>query len=200
VLDQEKADPARERLIKAGAALFAEHGFKGASVRQICASADTSINMIHHHFKSKQGLLDAVIDQFSSNVFATPARIMDFDPKSREDFFSRLELLFATTFEAFIEHRDTLAVVVRENGNPPAFLSYIQKLQKFLENAKSLGFVRPELDTEMITGFMLDRLLNQILHGNWIKNVYGETVVADQRKKREWLEANLSVFVSGISA
>jgi len=180
--------------------MFATQGFGGASVRQICASADTSANMIHHHFKSKQGLLDAVIDQFSSGVFATPARIMDFEPKSKEDFVSRLELLFATTFEAFIEHSDTLAVVVREHGTPPAFLSYIQKLQNFLQRSKTLGFVRPELDTEMITGFMLDRLLNQVLHGSWIKDVYGDTVVTDQRKRQEWLQANLSVFVNGISA
>ena len=81
-----------DRLLSSGAHLIAEKGFDGASVREICAHAETSINMIHHYFGNKQGLCDAIVGQFSSGVFAVPMRLFDKEPRSKDDFLSRIEL------------------------------------------------------------------------------------------------------------
>ena len=77
-----------------GALVFAEKGFDGGSVREICKHASTSINMVHHYFGSKAGLLDAIVEQFSSQVFAVPMRLLETPPKSGDDFGSRIEMLF----------------------------------------------------------------------------------------------------------
>ena len=43
--------------------MFAEHGFNGTSVRQIIAAAGVNLAAVHYHFRSKEGLLEAVIER-----------------------------------------------------------------------------------------------------------------------------------------
>ncbi len=51
----------KESLLEAAEALFAEHGFAGASLRAITARADANVAAAHYHFGSKEGLLRAVV-------------------------------------------------------------------------------------------------------------------------------------------
>jgi TetR/AcrR family transcriptional regulator, regulator of cefoperazone and chloramphenicol sensitivity len=50
----------RQRLIAAGARLFAERGFKKVTVRQICKAADANIAAVNYHFRNKLGLYTEV--------------------------------------------------------------------------------------------------------------------------------------------
>ena len=188
----------RSRLLTSGAHLIAEKGFDGVSVREICAHADTSMNMIHYYFGSKQGLLDAIVEQFSSGVFAIPLRLLEKDPRSQEDFLSRIEMLFESTLDAYIEHRSVLMVVVREQADPEALPEYMARFASFLDRAKEMGFVREEVDSEMITGFLLDRILNQVQLAPWIKRNYGTDLLSDPEYKQRWCRSNLDVFMNGI--
>lgn len=193
-------EPTRARLLESGARLIAEKGFDGASVREICSDAATSINMIHHYFGSKQGLLDAIVEQFSSGVFVVPLRIIERDPRSAEDFISRMELLFEATLDAYIEHRAVFLVVVREQADPEALPEFMSRFADFLDRSKRLGFVRPEVDSEMITGFLLDRILNQVQLAPWIKRNYGLDLLTDTDYKQRWCRSNLDVFLNGVLA
>jgi AcrR family transcriptional regulator len=47
----------RDRLIRAAARLFAEHGFDGVSVRQIAAAAEANSALVGYYFRGKEGLL-----------------------------------------------------------------------------------------------------------------------------------------------
>ena len=190
---------ARDRLLTSGALLIAEKGFDGVSVREICSHAETSINMIHHYFGSKQGLLDAIVDQFSSGVFAVPMRVIDQAARSKEDFVTRIELLFESTLDAYIEHRSVLLVVIREQADPAALPEYMAGVTSFLEQAKQSGFVRAEIDPAMIAGFFLDRILNQVQLAPWIKRNYGTDILSDVEYKRQWCRSNLDVFLNGLA-
>lgn len=54
------AEAMRERILDAGEALFAEHGFDGVTIRQITRKADVDVALAHYYFGSKRGLFDAV--------------------------------------------------------------------------------------------------------------------------------------------
>jgi len=191
--------PTRERLLTSGTELIAEKGFNGVSVREICVHAETTVNMIHHFFGSKQGLLDAIVEQFSVGVFAVPMRLLEKDPRSKDDFLSRMEMLFESTLDAYIEHRSLLLVVLREQADPEALPEYMSRFTSFLERAKEKGFVRDEIDPEMITGFLLDRVLNQVQLAPWIKRNYGTDLLSDPDYKQRWCQSNLDVFINGIA-
>lgn len=48
--------PAAERILLAAMELFADHGYEGASIRQIAEAADVSPGLVMHHYGSKAGL------------------------------------------------------------------------------------------------------------------------------------------------
>ena len=57
----------RDAILDASTRLFAEHGFRDASVREICKLADVNIAAINYHFGNKAALYGNVV----SRAFAT---------------------------------------------------------------------------------------------------------------------------------
>lgn len=189
----------KERLLESGAKLFAEKGFAGVSVRKICADADTSTNMVHHYFGSKRGLLSAIAEQLNVKIFAIPIRLFQTMPASTEEFTSRMQLLFETTLEAYIEHRALFMVVVREETDTQGVLDYAKAFAEFLERAKREGFVREQLDSEMTTGAIIDRILNQVSFAPWVKRVYDVDIISDGDYRQRWCKSNIDLFLNGIA-
>ena len=70
----------RQRIVETSLHLFAEHGFKGVSVRDISAAAGVNVAAISYHFGSKQGLyhtiFEMVLDQDEA-VFAEQMASVD---------------------------------------------------------------------------------------------------------------------------
>ena len=58
----EKSAETRRRLLDAAIEIFAEKGFRGATIEQISRRAGTNIAAAHYHFGSKEGLYAAVFD------------------------------------------------------------------------------------------------------------------------------------------
>ena len=54
---------AKEKLLSAATALFADKGFAGASIRQLAEAAGVNSSLISYHFGGKEGLYEAVIIQ-----------------------------------------------------------------------------------------------------------------------------------------
>ena len=58
---QQRSIDTRERIIEAAAQEFAEHGFEGASTRNVATQAGVQHPLVVYHFKSKEGLWRAVL-------------------------------------------------------------------------------------------------------------------------------------------
>ena len=56
------ADPTRDRILAAAADLFSDRSFDGATTREIAARAGVTQPLLNYHFRSKQGLWQAVVD------------------------------------------------------------------------------------------------------------------------------------------
>jgi AcrR family transcriptional regulator len=52
----------RARLVEAAREVFAQHGFQGATVREICRRADANVAAVNYHFGSKDGLLSEALN------------------------------------------------------------------------------------------------------------------------------------------
>ena len=192
--------PVRDRLLASGTTLFAEKGFDGVSVREICKHAHTSINMIHHYFGNKEGLIREVVGQLNEDVLVVPMRLIERPARSKEDFQFRMEMLFDTTFEAYVEHRDVLVIAVREQADLPAIREYMARFEEFIGQAKEGGIVRQELDATMVSGAMLDRILSQVHNAPFIMKTFGIDVLTDREYQQRWCRANLDLFLYGFLA
>ncbi len=58
----------RDRLLEAGAELFAERGFRGASVRDLCNLAGANPGAVSYHFEGKRQLYRAVLRQAAERL------------------------------------------------------------------------------------------------------------------------------------
>jgi AcrR family transcriptional regulator len=58
---QESGEGTRAGLVRAAAAVFAERGFRDATVRDICRGAGANVAAVNYHFGGKRGLYDAVL-------------------------------------------------------------------------------------------------------------------------------------------
>lgn len=52
----------RSRLVEAAREVFSQHGFQGATVREICRRADANVAAVNYHFGSKDGLFAAALN------------------------------------------------------------------------------------------------------------------------------------------
>lgn len=63
--DEAGGPTTRERILAAAEAVFAESGFAGGTTRRIAETAGVPEGLIFHYFKSKRGLLDALLAERS---------------------------------------------------------------------------------------------------------------------------------------
>ncbi|SMP27320.1 TetR/AcrR family transcriptional regulator [Shimia sagamensis] len=188
----------KARLIDAGKTLFADRGYAGASVREICKMADASSTMIHHYFGTKEGLFNAIIDEFTAATFDVPLRLISKPPKTAEEMRLRLEMFISETFRALISQAPVFRILVRENRGVASGTRYHEGFAAYLSAAQVAGFVDAELEVQLITGLVLDRLGNQIMYAATMK-ADGKTVLNDEAYAEEWLAANTRVLLFGLA-
>ena len=74
----DRVSDAKERLIRAAEHLFARHGVHRTQMNEINARAgQRNPSAVHYHFGSREGLLNAIIEQHSAVVDAERARRLD---------------------------------------------------------------------------------------------------------------------------
>ena len=76
----------RADLIRASARLFRQHGFDGTTVRDIAAEAGMRSGSPFYHFKSKQEILAAVMEEGLTAGLAKTAPIIDSEVPPRDKF------------------------------------------------------------------------------------------------------------------
>lgn len=107
----------QDRVLAAAAAVFAEHGFHRASVRDVVAEARISLAGLYHYFPSKDVLLHEItiraFDSLLARLDAAPAEA----PRERLRTFVRNHLSF------FLARPHEMKVLVREWDSLPPGLA-----------------------------------------------------------------------------
>jgi AcrR family transcriptional regulator len=71
------ASSTREAILKGALACFSSLGYAGASMREIAEAADVTQGLLHYHFKSKEGLFDAVFEYCSRKSVGHRGELLD---------------------------------------------------------------------------------------------------------------------------
>ena len=196
----------RQAVIKSATTLFAERGFRGASIRDICEHAGASSNAVTYHFGSKEELYTTILTGFVSVQLDLAQRTLSTTPKTREEFVVRLELCFAQLLDAYLENREPLRILSREFEEllPRSDQSVLDDAVKvslviteFVRDAIPLGFVAADIDPSIVAGFLLDRLDNQARFADAHKKFFGVTTL-DKEYREEWIRATLRIVLFGI--
>lgn len=141
----------RERILKVALREFATKGLSGARVDTIAAKAKTSKHMVYYHFRSKEELYKAVLEQAYAGIRASEQAI-------DVDHMEPIDALRAIIRQSFDYHADNemfVRLVMNENihharyiterqiqGNKPI----IETLSRILERGKKSGCLRSDID------------------------------------------------------
>src|SRR4051812_15532563 len=98
-------DATGEALLNAAVECFARDGFDAATTKSVAERAGVSEGLIHRYFKSKDGLLLALMRRFLEDDAAHPV----FAPQAAQPMSAALPAFF----EAAFAHHDRLADAMR---------------------------------------------------------------------------------------
>ncbi len=165
-VSQARGKATRSTIIRAAAELFAEKGYKGASVREIMAKANTSMGSFYHHFKDKADLYLQIADEGNLAVRHFLRLVGNFDSDKP------LEERSLEFFEAYIDtidkYNSMVLLLISEKGSLPTDIKkmvgdelnvYLKNLEEGLTMAIKAGIVEPmnvRLASEAVLGMILN--------------------------------------------
>lgn len=94
--------------------LFAEKGFRDASIQEIAAASGISKGAFYLHFKSKEVLLLSILEHHHQAFEERAAQIERKDLSPREKFVQWMDL----TFDEITKHREFIITQIREQALP----------------------------------------------------------------------------------
>src|ERR1019366_60144 len=113
-------------ILKVATAEFADKGLSGARVDAIAAATATSKRMIYYHFRSKEGLYLAVLEDSYRRIREIESRL-NLDDLSPED---ALRKLVAFTFDYQQDNEDFIRLVMNENMHRGEYLAQSRTIQE----------------------------------------------------------------------
>ena len=133
----------KQRILGAAEALFARHGFAGASLRQVTAAANVNLAAVNYHFGSKENLINEVFRRRLDDLNTERLKALA-DAQLKPDFD------LTDALAAFV--RPALAVSADVQGGAAfvrvlarAYAEHNERLRKFLHD--NYGHVLKEFAT-----------------------------------------------------
>ncbi|MDD5383993.1 MAG: CerR family C-terminal domain-containing protein [Gallionella sp.] len=83
------SEQTRERLLDAAREAFSQHGFQGATVREICRRAEANVAAVNYHFGNKDGLLAEALNFAPLKAMQLANAKADGNPEVRLRLFIR---------------------------------------------------------------------------------------------------------------
>ncbi|MFB9990429.1 TetR/AcrR family transcriptional regulator [Deinococcus oregonensis] len=129
----EVADQTKLQIIRAALAVFARSGFEAASLRDIAADAASTHSLIRHHFGSKEGVWQAVVNHAVSQY--TQSLRIHLEPPSdtqSSDPVETLRSVIRSMVMVSATHSEVAKLLMREGSEDGPRLNYL--LERLLQS------------------------------------------------------------------
>lgn len=174
----------RVRILNRAERLFARRGFRGVSVREIATSCGVRPFTVQHHFGSKLGLYQAVLNRWDEEVVARLTATLAHQTNLADAVGAVVEELF----EFFLSKRDWVALTARAalgEGLPRGVVladrSWVQFMDRTMHERR-FGSLKLDLGLLLIT--VEGILTNHVLARAHYRQLYGKDVTDPRLKAR----------------
>jgi TetR/AcrR family transcriptional regulator len=189
----------RTKLIEAATPLFAKHGFVAVSIRQLAQAAGVNIAAVSYHFRSKEGLYQAVLEE----QFRPIAAIMkesEGAPLSAEE---RLTFYARNIANIHRQRPYFIRFMASELTNPTACLDsvvkkYISRVFRFLSQALTDGIAAGQFAPGLNLGYAALSLAGIMNFYFIARPIAKELLPLSERSDEEYTAQALSTFLDGI--
>jgi TetR/AcrR family transcriptional regulator len=155
------AEGAREAILNAAEKVFAEHGFDGARIDAIAATANYNKSLLFHYFGDKLGLYAAVLRRADEHMNEQQMQVIVALAQEEDTAFkaNKFRILLKTAMEAFfdylVEHPHFIRIVLWEMAE--GWQTYakiisqrdredVEQFRSLLYKAQSAGLLRSDFD------------------------------------------------------
>jgi len=150
----------RRRLLAAAGDVFAEHGFRAATVRDICQRAGANVAAVNYHFGDKERLYRALFESTLHESLAQYPPEYGLGPNATsEDKLHAFVLSFLLRILSPDKPRSLMRMVMREMTEPTGVLQHVCQAVHVPLFAKLRGIV-----SEIADGALDDRDLQACCH------------------------------------
>lgn len=163
----------RDEILDGAAALFAEYGYHGSSLRNISSRVGISHPGMLHHFASKDALLDGVIDRLEAHAQAALDRVDDLCADSSTFVHSLAEIWHPGSHR--IQLLATLDADAVSDDHPGRFrMARLRRVHEYiLEHCflhlEALGVLRKDVDAAFAARLMLALVLSHAVRENTVR-------------------------------
>lgn len=172
---------AKEKIRRAAVELFAQKGFSGTSIRQICSKAEVNIAMVKYYFGSKISIYDYLLDDFFSRLYSF---LMETGILEEEDLHKRIEITFEKG-NLFIKNNMNMILILTREIMDKKNLKKAYKLEKIIPLFSAI-WGRPEnkdFSDEILPGLSRD-IASMVLTGIFLVPVIFKDVFYQSPDKK----------------
>ena len=149
----------KENILEVALNLFAKDGYEGTSTSKIAKDAGVSEGLIFKHFKNKEGLLKALIEEGEKIIFKTVEPLLD-KHNSKDVIYGFIKLPFELEEENY--NYWILMYSIKWNNNINS-KSHYRIVHEALSRAfEDLSFRNPTAEADIII-LLIDGLITTIL-------------------------------------
>lgn len=186
------------RILDAALNLFAEHGYRGTTVRQIATRADVSPALVIHHFGSKEGLRAAVNEDVATTIKELIEQYPLSDAPLKDQFIEPEE-----SFRALFIDRPELGGYLRrllydgDDAGVELFRRFVQLSRQLSSTYENRGLMRVAPDPEMRDIQLIFLEIAVVLFQPLLDRYFGKSALSEEIHVR-WLQSEFDLFTRGL--
>ena len=203
-MDSSPPIPTKQRILAAAEELFAQHGFDGASLRQVTASAGVNLAAVNYHFGSKSQLIEEIfrhrLDDINGRRLLALHKIAGKPETVLEDVIAAYvrpavelsgegegSVFMRVMARAYAEHDDTLRRFLSEN--------YGHVMRQFVAE---FGRLLPELGKEDLY-WRIDLMTGALTHAmSGFGMIQRKSDIPERQHREKIVEQLLRFTASGL--
>jgi AcrR family transcriptional regulator len=185
-----------EAILRVATELFADEGSERVTIRAIAAAAGVSPALVIHHFGSRAGLRDAVVQRVVARFVDLIAQLDGLDLAASASGLGAVLAQAADDEPAMFSFFRRLLI----EGGPSAdaaFASLFATTRRTMAGLDALGATRPTDDVEVRAAFLLVNDLAVLLLRDRIAEAIGADPLAADGLRR-WSDQVMDVYTHGI--
>lgn len=138
-MEKIKDESSKARILEAATTLFAQKGFDGTSIREICKTANVNLCMISYYWGGKQELYQGIIENLLEKQIEYSKDFLDLNKNPYDMSADECKKLLADVMEKFVDFfytnisSDLIVILLKEQQKPDFIvkapvLDYIRRM------------------------------------------------------------------------
>ncbi|WP_163539673.1 TetR/AcrR family transcriptional regulator [Gracilibacillus sp. YIM 98692] len=187
-------DNKKVRIIEESMKLFSEKGFHATSIQQIANKSEVSKGAFYLHFDSKDELLVAIFDHYTSIVMEKLQHIDEHTENPKQQFEEQIHMFI----ELFQDHKEYLMIHFRDNIKPG------DKMDELMIRVNRQGFdwtrkILKAMYGEKVTPYVVDLAIqiDGLIQG-YFKWIAVHNLTFDTKKLAAYIAKQVDILVTAV--